>query len=375
LLAWRQWSTEGGVQHFVGYDLQSEQTRPLDEVREGLASWQSQSLVADGETIAWAAYADGSTYVALSDLATGQTKRILTSGYNVGGLVLRGDLLIWHGQFSGRLIGTNFNYLFVYDRARDVVTRLATLAGHNGSYGTDGTHVAFTTGDLWPYGWDDPQELLLAGPATPSVPAFLDVPGTHLYRTAIQGLKEREMVGGYPSATGAVFRPDATLTRAQFAKMLALVLDIPVDSSAVAPFDDVAPGLFPGAYIAALAELGIVQGTGPRTFSPYGALTRAQLMTLLVRGADKVKSGVIGIPPVTNYLPNYPPGYEGALGPFDPAHAPYMLRAELNGLVDGLVGYGSGGKWDPWKPATRAEAAQALWNFLCKEERPAASTK
>ena len=48
-----------------------------------------------------------------------------------------------------------------------------------------------------------------------------------------------------------------------------------------------------------------------------------------------------------------------------------MLRAELNGLVDGLVGYGSGGAWDPWRTATRAEAAQALWNFLGKEGRPA----
>jgi hypothetical protein len=41
-----------------------------------------------------------------------------------------------------------------------------------------------------------------------------------------------------------------------------------VDPSDVAPFDDVPAGLFPGAYVAALAELGIAQGTGPRTFSP-----------------------------------------------------------------------------------------------------------
>jgi hypothetical protein len=255
------------------------------------------------------------------------------------------------------------------------VTRLATLSGHNGSYGTDGTRTAFATGDLWPYGWNEPRELILAGPAGPRIPAFLDVPGTHLYRTAIQGLKEREIVGGYPSGTGSLFNPDSTLTRAQFAKMLALALDIPVDPSAVAPFDDVPPGLFPGAYIAALAERGIGQGTGPRTFSPDATLTRAQLMTLLVRGADRVKPGVIGMPPMTHYPPNYPEGYQGALGPFDPIHAPFMLRAELNGLVDGLVGYGFGGAWDPWKPVTRAEAAQATWNFLGKEGRPALSTE
>ncbi len=35
LLAWRQWSSEGGVQHFVSYDLESGELRPLDAVPEG----------------------------------------------------------------------------------------------------------------------------------------------------------------------------------------------------------------------------------------------------------------------------------------------------------------------------------------------------
>ena len=200
LVAYRQWSSEGGVQHYVSYDLQTEQLRPLDMVPEG--SFPG-SLAVDGGSIAWAGYGDGSSYIALSDLATGQTTRILTTGYDVGGLVLRGDLLLFHGQFPGRVVGSNFNYLLIYDRARDLVTRVATLAGHNGSYGTDGTYVAFSTGDLWPYGWDDPQELILAGPTDPSVAPFLDVPGTHLYRTAIQGLKERGIVAGYTSSAGA----------------------------------------------------------------------------------------------------------------------------------------------------------------------------
>ncbi|MCZ7662922.1 MAG: hypothetical protein M5U22_08330 [Thermoleophilia bacterium] len=57
------------------------------------------------------------------------------------------------------------------------------------------------------------------------------------------------------------------------------------------------------------------------------------------------------------------------MGPFDAVHGPTMLRAELNGPLDGLVGYGR--KWDPWVPATRGEAAQVLWNVLGKEGRPA----
>jgi hypothetical protein len=356
LVVSRTWSTYGGVEQFFTYDLSSGELRPFDK-----ESTRLESVQGDGDLIAWAGYGNGSSYVALYDVRTGALTRFPSPGYNVGGLVLRGDLLIWHAQFTGRWVGTAMNYLCVYDRSRKTITRLATLFGSNNDYDTDGEYVAFTSGNgWWPSPWSEPLELLLASPVDSPVEAFLDVPGTHPYRTAIQGLKERGIVGGYPSAAGSEFRPDATLTRGQFAKMLALTLDIPVDPDAVAPFEDVEPGLYPGAYVAALASRGIAKGTTPKTFSPYATLTQAQLMTLLVRGLDTVKPGALGDHPTTNW----PPNYQGALGPFDPTHGPNMLRAELNGLVDGLIGYGRG--WDPWRPATRAEAAQALWNFLAK---------
>jgi len=356
LVVFRTWSIYGGVEQFFTYDLISGELRPLDK-----ESTKLESVQGDGDLIAWAGYADGSPYAALYHVPTGALTRIPSPGYSVGGLVLRGDLLIWHAQFTGRWVGTAMNYLCVYDRSRQTTTRLATLFGQNNDYDADGEHVVFASGSgWWPSPASKPLELLLASPVASPVEAFLDVPGTHPYRTAIQGLKEREVVGGYPSAAGCEYRPDATLTRGQFAKMLALALDIPVDPDAVAPFEDMEPGLYPGAYVAALAGRGIAKGTSPTTFSPYATLTRAQLMTLLVRGLDTVKPGVLGSHPTTNW----PPNYQGALGPFDPIHGPYMLRAELNGLVDGLIGYGRG--WDPWRPATRAEAAQALWNFLAK---------
>jgi hypothetical protein len=49
------------------------------------------------------------------------------------------------------------------------------------------------------------------------------------------------------------------------------------------------------------------------------------------------------------------------LGNFDAVHGPNMTLAERNGLLDGLVGFGKA--WDPWTPASRAEAAQVIWNL------------
>jgi Tol biopolymer transport system component len=353
------WDILTSAEELFSYNLRSGELRRIDE-----ESIRFESVQADGDFVAWAGYGNGSVYVALYDVRTGALTRIPTPGYDAGGLVLRGDLLVWHGQYRGRYAGTTWNYLFVYDHSRGTMTRLATLFGSNDDYDTDGEHIAFTTGNWWPYDWEKPLELLLASPVDSGEEAFLDVSGAHPYRTAIQGLKEREIVGGYASAGGAEFRPDASLTRGQFAKMLALALEIPVDATAVAPFADIEPGLFPGAYVAALAARGIAQGTGAGTFSPYASLTRAQLMTFLVRALDTVKPGLLGTPPTSTW-----PDYQGALGPFDPTHGPYLLRGEVNGLVDGLLGYGS--RWDPWRPATRAEAAQALWNFLAKDGIPA----
>ena len=336
------------------YDLSSGKERLVDKL-----SAVHESVQADGDLVAWASYGEGSTYVALFNLARGELLHIPTTGYDIGGLVLRGGTLIWHAQFGARFAGTTWNYLFAYDYAKTKTTRLATLFGSNDAYDTDGDHIVFPTGNSWPYDQDKPLELLLAARTASSTRAFLDVHGVSANRTAVEGLKERGIVEGYDVGTGPYYRPDARLTRAQFAKMLALALDLTVAVDATSPFEDIGPGTFPGAYVSALVDRGIVAGTSARRFSPDANITRAQLMTMLVRGIDRVKPGVLGTPPTTTW-----PDYRGTVGPFDPTHGPFLLRAEVNGLVDGLFGYGP--KWDPWRLATRGEAAQAVWNFLAK---------
>ena len=329
-----------------------------------------ESVQADGDLIAWAGWSDGSSYMALYDAKTDETTRVRTPGYSVGSLVLRNGLVIWQGQYAARFAGTYWSYLFAYDPARGVATRLSTVLAPNDGWDTDGRRVVFTDGNYWPYGTTSPLTLVLAQPVAPVTLAFVDVSGTHPYRTAITGLKERDIVVGYPipSEEGAAFRPSDTLTRAQFAKMLALTMGMPASESQAAPFDDLGPDdptdPFPHQYVAALAQAGVIQGTAPRVFSPYAQLTRAQLLTLTVRAVDRQQPGVLGAPPKEVFH-----DYIGAMGPFDPLHGPTMVRAELNGLLDGLLGYGR--TWDPWAPATRGEAAQVLWNVLGKEGRPA----
>lgn len=187
-------------------------------------------------------------------------------------------------------------------------------------------------------------------------PVFSDI-GSSPYEEAILGLARAGIVGGYPGLSGPEFRPDTAVKRAQFAKMVCGALFIPVIEGLVAPFDDLglddADDLYPHEYVAAAAAEGITRGTGPRRFDPYESITRTQVVTMMVRGAEARNPSALLLVPA---------GYLGSFPGFSEVHGPAMRVAEFSGLLEGLRGFGPG--WDPWAAATRGEVAQILWNLM-----------
>ena len=144
------------------------------------------------------------------------------------------------------------------------------------------------------------------------------------------------------------------MTRQQFAKMIALALDLPVSEADVCPFGDVeaaGPGiLYPDHYVAACAARGITLGTGPTTFSPGLAISRAQVVTMVVRAIGGLHAGELVLPS-PGYLSSWNSG---------PTHGPSADKAEYNHLLDGLPLDSE----DAWGPMPRGEVAQVLWNAL-----------
>ena len=194
-------------------------------------------------------------------------------------------------------------------------------------------------------------------PGTGTGTVFVDVPAGHPYGAAIENLRAAGIVSGYQIAPGVfAFHPDDPVWRAQFAKMIVGARHLPVDESLVSPFTDLGtddPGdLYPHEYVAAAFQAGITDGTTPTTFGPFLPITRAQLVTMIMRALYNDPS--VSLPPV-------PTGFTGTLGMFDPVHGPTMLHAESLGLLGGLQGFGPG--WDPWAPATRGEVAQILYTM------------
>ena len=192
-------------------------------------------------------------------------------------------------------------------------------------------------------------------------PVFADVPDDSPYLHAILGMYANGIISGYTQPVGPrLFKPADSVLRAQFAKMIVGSLSLPVEEPIKAPFGDLGfddpADLYPHQFVAVAAAAGITRGTTATTFSPYVGITRAQVITMVVRAAGRQG----GIP-----LADPPPEYFqfGWLAAFtDPTHGTNAHLAEWNGLLMGIDLRG----WDPWQPATRGEVAQILWNFFLK---------
>jgi len=192
-------------------------------------------------------------------------------------------------------------------------------------------------------------------PTTEPPRAFPDVPAGHPYADAIDALSGRGVIVGYADGR---FGVNDLVTRQQFAKMILLALGETARQDSVAPFDDVpstAVGLYPDHYIARAFELGITTGTSvhPPLFSPGSEITRAQVTSMVIRGAIAVRPGFLEAPPL-GFLPTF--------GRFSPAHDAAAAGAYWNGLLQGLQGMGPG--YDMWRSATRGEVAEILAPLL-----------
>jgi hypothetical protein len=182
--------------------------------------------------------------------------------------------------------------------------------------------------------------------------SFPDVLYDNRHALAIADLTERGVVCGYSDGT---YRPDAPLLRQQFAKMIVGAMGWSVSEADVCAFVDVALGgtstLYPDNFIAVAASRGVVEGTGPGRFSPVDYLTRAQMVTMVVRAVGSLSDGT-------------PPGLEaapkGTWDALDPEHRQNVRWAEAEGILSGLPLT----DLDPYGRATRGETAQVLYNLL-----------
>ena len=109
--------------------------------------------------------------------------------------------------------------------------------------------------------------------------AYSDVAAGSWYNIAVSTLSNMGILGGYEDGT---FRPNASITRAEFAKIAVSFFDWG-SVHAVNGFSDVRDSAWYANYVAVAAELGLIEGYGGSVFRPEATITRAEACTIINR--------------------------------------------------------------------------------------------
>lgn len=154
------------------------------------------------------------------------------------------------------------------------------------------------------------------------------------------------IVSGYPDRT---FRPDGSVTRAEFATMLMRGI-MPGDDGVTLQFKDKDKiGGWAVKPVQQAVKLGIISGYADGTFRPNANITHAEMIAMVMRAS--------GLP--MNEGP--PTGFTDDAD-IPPWAKPAVSKAEVTGII--IVGGLPDGKFAPQALSTRAEAAAAIVRML-----------
>ncbi len=187
---------------------------------------------------------------------------------------------------------------------------------------------------------------------------FDDISNKPWAEEAINALASMGIVNGTGYRT---FTPDANCKRADFAIMLVKLLGI--EGTATDNFDDVAEGKYYYNFVGLAKEAGIVNGYGDGNFGPENFCTREELMVMV---ANALASTGVDITADQSVLDKF-----GDAADIADWAKPYVAFLAANSVVNG-----SNGNIDPKADITRAEVAVIMYNVknafgFGAEEEPA----
>jgi len=115
-----------------------------------------------------------------------------------------------------------------------------------------------------------------------------DISG-HWAENTILALVEKGYISGYPDGT---FKPDNTITRAEFIKIMTSVVGIAPITTGESKFSDVASADWFFGYVQAAVEKGLIGGYPDGTFQPNNPITRQEAAKIVVKAGGKDETTV-----------------------------------------------------------------------------------
>ena len=177
------------------------------------------------------------------------------------------------------------------------------------------------------------------------LPVFTDLPNySYLAKDKIIILSALNILSGYPNGT---FKPNKKISRAELTSILVKTFGYVTPEVVDSGFKDVKQDNWASYYIQKGTELGFVTGYSGDVFKPTNPVTRAEGIAIVSRFAGlkhtgKVTKRPFSDVPVTNWA------------------AKVITAAKEAGILDYYYLSLSGGRLDPQRPMSRAEAAATI---------------
>ena len=164
---------------------------------------------------------------------------------------------------------------------------------------------------------------------------------------SVYALREREIVFGI---TEELFEPQREITRAEFITLLMRGFEL-IGKDAVCSFEDVPDGAWYYPAVAMAYSMGIVNGYDDKYFGANDRVTRQDMAAMIVRLLEKLS---LDLPQIKEYEPF---ADENEIADYAKEHIITLYKA---GIVDGI----GDGLFDPTGFANRASAAKILYETL-----------
>lgn len=197
---------------------------------------------------------------------------------------------------------------------------------------------------------------------------FVDVPANHWANPVIQELASKLYVQG---TSKVKFEPSRAVTRAEFTSMLVHALGL--TATGKESFADVAPSAWYAEPISIAYKAGIVSGRSASKFEPGAQITREEITVMLMK-AYELNNGVTANGATTNGVTTIGATTNGATingataAAFtDMNQVSAWAAASVNEAASlGLIQGQSHERFAPKGIASRAEAAQVIYNLILK---------
>lgn len=277
---------------------------------------------------------DGRIVVDIPDGTEVEFIAIADSGYTFSG-------------WSGDLSGTANPATLTMTRDRSVMASFTLAGSNNGGGGSTSSGGSSMNAGSATGGIARPNGGTAASVGTTI--NFQDLGSVPWAETAINFLAQAGIINGRSST---VFDPNASVTRAEFAKMVCATFGIQPNTTAAQTFTDVSPSDWFYGYVQAASAAGIVNGVSDTAFDPNATIKRQEMAAMLYRAID-----------ATGRLATLPAGTAKTFSDYDQIDdyaKGYVTTLSSAGIINGT----SETTFEPYATATRAQAAAILYQYL-----------